>query len=64
MDGSYHEGFFDHPGQGLIKIFKNSNEEWVFECYTSNGTKPLSKERPLDSWTWALSTVSKIKDDE
>ncbi|MBU0480406.1 MAG: hypothetical protein KKG47_04830 [Proteobacteria bacterium] len=61
MDGNYHEGFFDHPSHGLIKIYRNSSGNWVYQCYTSSGTKPLSKERTLDAWTWALSTVSDIQ---
>ena len=54
MDGTYTEGWFTHPTQGLIRVFLKGGE-WVFQCYTKNGQKALSKERPLDSWTWALS---------
>jgi len=54
MDGTFTEGWFTHPSQGLIRVFLKGGE-WVFQCYTKNGQKALSKERPLDSWTWALS---------
>lgn len=59
MDGPYKEGWYTHPTSGLIKIFLN-DQEWVYRCYTQNGQKPLSKERPLDSWTWALSEEAPI----
>lgn len=54
MDGTFTEGWFNHPNLGLIKIYLSSGD-WVYQCYTKNGQKALSKERPLDSWTWALS---------
>ncbi|MBU0730863.1 MAG: hypothetical protein KKA70_14090 [Proteobacteria bacterium] len=57
MDGTFQEGMYTHPNLGLIKIlFKNNN--WVYQCYTKSGDKPLSKERPLDQWTWALSEAA------
>ena len=55
MDGSFAEGWYNHPNLGLIKIFLKEGRDWVYQCYTKNGEKPLSKDRPLDSWTWALS---------
>ena len=55
MDGTFKNGWYNHPSLGLIKIFLNDISEWVYQCYAQNGHKPLSKERPLDSWTWALS---------
>lgn len=59
MDGTYSEGWFTHPNHGLIRIFFKSGEgEWVYQCYSQNGQKALSKERPLDSWTWALSDAT------
>jgi hypothetical protein len=54
MDGTFKEGWYTHPSLGLIRIFV-SGPEWVYVCYTKNGMKALSKERALDSWTWALS---------
>ena len=53
MEGGYQEGWYVHPSLGLIKIIHA--KEWVYRCYTDSGAKPLSKERPLDPWTWALS---------
>ena len=57
MDGIYTEGWFTHPTQGLIRVFSKGGE-WLYQCYTKNGQKALSKERPLDSWTWALSEAA------
>ncbi|OGQ98437.1 MAG: hypothetical protein A2505_06425 [Deltaproteobacteria bacterium RIFOXYD12_FULL_55_16] len=54
MDGPHIEGWYEHPNLGLIRIFLKGSS-WVFQCYTHNGQKALSKERPLDIWTWALS---------
>ena len=54
MDGAYKDGWYIHPSLGLIKISLNDHE-WVYQCYSQNAQKALSKERPLDSWTWALS---------
>ena len=54
MQGNYEAGWYEHPSNGLIKIY-NSAAGWVYRCYTRNGDKPLSKERPLDQWVWALS---------
>ena len=58
MEGGYQEGWYVHPNLGLIKVIF-SNKKWVFRCYTDSGSKPLSKERPLDPWTWALSEPQK-----
>jgi len=54
MDGAMTPGWYNHPQLGLIKIFTNKHNEWVYQCYSKSGTKALSKERPLDQWTWAL----------
>jgi len=54
MQGNYTKGWFKHPSHGLIKIYTNK-AGWVYRCYTANGTKPLSKERAIDQWIWALS---------
>lgn len=54
MDGAFSEGWFQHPNLGLIKIHKTSAQSWVYVCYTSSGSKAVSKERPLDAWTWTL----------
>lgn len=58
MDGSFEDGWYKHPTLGLIKIFQKNNS-WVYQCYTTSGEKPLSKDRPLDQWTWALSEPQK-----
>jgi hypothetical protein len=54
MDGPFRDGMYSHPSLGLIKIF-TKNDTWVYQCYTSSGTKPLSTPKPLDQWTWAMS---------
>ena len=54
MDGTYEEGWYIHPKEDLIRVNQNDGE-WVYRCYSGNGQRALSKERPLDSWTWALS---------
>ncbi|MFC1524704.1 hypothetical protein ACFL6N_07935 [Thermodesulfobacteriota bacterium] len=54
MDGTYQEGMYSHPSLGTIRIFQKNNN-WVYQCYTTRGHKPLSRERPIDPWTWALS---------
>lgn len=59
MDGSYTEGWYNHPNMGLIKIYV-SGQAWVFQCYTQSAQKALSKERPLDGWTWALSEPADV----
>ena len=53
MDGNFRECWMEHPSLGLIKVFQD-DLDWVYQCYTRNGQKPVSKEKPLDSWTWAL----------
>ena len=55
MQGNYESGWFEHPSLGLIKVFPNASGDWVYRCYNQNGDKPLSKERPMDQWIWALS---------
>ena len=60
MDGSFSEGWFNHPNLGLIRIY-TKGAEWVYQCYTKNGKRALSKERPLDGWTWALSEPSEME---
>ena len=62
MDGTFTAGWYNHPTLGLIRVYLKGNE-WVYQCYTQNGQKALSKERPLDSWTWALSEESPISDE-
>lgn len=54
MEGPYKEGWYTHPNLGLIKITRGE-ADMVYQCYTKNAQKPLSKERPLDAWTWTLS---------
>ncbi len=54
MDGQFAEGWYKHPQLGLLKIFMDKTKSWVYQCYTSNGAKPLSKEKDLDQWTWVL----------
>jgi hypothetical protein len=54
MEGQTQEGWYNHPSLGLIKILKKGNN-WYYQCYNTKGTKSLSKEKPLDQWTWALS---------
>ncbi len=54
MEGQMEEGLYDHPSLGVIKIVKKGGN-WYYQCYNTKGTKALSKERPLDQWTWALS---------
>jgi len=54
MEGNYESGWYNHPSLGLIRVYPNG-PDWVYRCYNKNGDKPLSKERPLDQWTWALS---------
>ncbi len=58
MDGSYSEGWYQHPTHGLIKVYMSNDSDWVYRCYTRNGSKPLSKERPMDQWIWALSETA------
>ena len=54
MEGDFQTGWYYHPTLGLIRT-TFTNGKWVYRCYSEKGTKPLSKERPLDQWTWALS---------
>jgi len=62
MDGLMTQGWYDHPQLGLIKIFENKKNNWVFVCYSKKGTRILSKERALDQWTWALCESSQRDD--
>lgn len=55
MDGTFQEGWYMHPKEELIRISQNEEGNWVYRCYSVNGKRALSKDRPLDSWTWALS---------
>ena len=57
MDGQFKPGWYIHPNLALIKIFQKG-PRWVYQCYTKNGQKAVSKERELDTWTWALSEQS------
>ncbi len=59
MDGAIEAGWFVHPQNDLIRVFQ-SGTQWVYQCYSSTGTRVLSKERPLDSWTWALSAPADL----
>lgn len=54
MDGPFKEGFYNHPKLGVIRIFQKEGG-WVYQCYTQNGQKAVSRERSIDTWTWALS---------
>ena len=63
MEGNYHSGWFKHPTLDLIKIF-DSNNEWVYQCYTKNGKKPVSKEKTIDSWTWTLAEPADLDFDD
>ena len=54
MDGQITAGWYRHPKLGLIKIFENDKRSWVYQCYSESGTRALSKEKSMDSWTWAL----------
>ena len=54
MDGQITAGWYRHPKLGLIKIFENDKRAWVYQCYSESGTRALSKEKAMDTWTWAL----------
>ncbi|MBW1792479.1 MAG: hypothetical protein JRJ14_09545 [Deltaproteobacteria bacterium] len=54
MEGPVKEGFYTHPNSGVIKIFQKENGSWVYQCYTQSGQKAISREKSLDTWTWAL----------
>ncbi len=54
MDGPVTEGWYQHPQWGLIEVFKKKGR-WVYVCYTSDGSKALSRPRDMDPWIWALS---------
>jgi len=59
MDGKFQDGWYQHPQLELIRIFQ-SGDSWVYQCYSKNGSRALSKERDLDAWTWALSQPTEI----
>lgn len=61
MDGQIIPGWFRHPKLGLIKVFANENQEWVYQCFSDSGTRALSKEKTVDSWTWALCELDSTK---
>lgn len=54
MDGAYEAGWYYHPQIGLIKIHESGDKGWVYVCYSESGQTALSREKPLDAWTWAL----------
>jgi hypothetical protein len=54
MDGQIKPGWYRHPKLGLIKVFTNANQEWVYQCYSDSGTRALSTEKSIDNWTWVL----------
>jgi len=62
MEGTITAGWFTHPSLGTIKIFRSSTNQWVYQCYSQNGSKALSKERELDQWTWVM--CEKLEDME
>lgn len=57
MDGPYEAGWYYHNTLGLIKI-SMADGKWIYQCYKSNGSKPVSKKKTLDQWTWTMSEVS------
>ena len=61
MEGQMNSGWYKHPQLGLIKIYSNDRHEWVYICYSDSGTRVLSKEKPMDSWTWALCELDSSK---
>lgn len=63
MEGNYRAGWFNHPTLDLIKVFM-SNRDWVYQCYTKNGQKAVSKEKTLDPWTWALAEAAYVDFDD
>ena len=54
MEGPFQPGWYYHNTLGLIKI-SQTNGSWYYQCYKSNGSKPISNKKPLDQWTWAMS---------
>jgi len=57
MDGQINPGFYRHPKLGLIKVFANEKQDWVYQCYSDSGSRALSTEKLIDNWTWALCTL-------
>ncbi len=60
MDGQIEAGWYIHPQLGLIKIYTDETNSWNYRCYSDSGARALSKERPLDQWTWALCEEKEI----
>ncbi len=57
MEGSFEAGWYEHNTLGLIKI-AYLDGKWIYQCYKSNGSKPISKKKPLDQWTWTMSETT------
>ena len=55
MEGPFQSGWYYHNSLGLIKISQTNNGNWVYQCFKSNGSKPISNKKSLDQWTWAMS---------
>ena len=53
MDGSFESGWYQHNTLGKIKVFVKDTR-WYYQCYKTNGSKPLSNPKPIDQWTWAM----------
>ena len=56
MEGKIIAGWYQHPKLGLTKIFENDQQMWVYQCFSDSGQRALSREKEIDSWTWALCT--------
>ena len=54
MEGSIIDGWYIHPSLGIIKIYRSKINVWVYQCYSKDGSRALSKERPIDQWTWVM----------
>jgi len=61
MEGPYAVGWYRHPSLGLIRVFVEKGV-WLYRCYSESGDRVLSRDKTLDSWTWAFS-VSTDKND-
>ncbi|MBA3013737.1 MAG: hypothetical protein FP815_02160 [Desulfobulbaceae bacterium] len=64
MDGQISAGWYRHPKLGLIKIYQNNKQAWAYQCFSDSGTRALSREKSLDTWTWALCDRSPIEDEK
>lgn len=62
MDGQIIPGWYRHPKLGLIKVFESNARGWVYQCYSESGTRALSMEKSLDTWTWALCERASMQD--